>query len=105
MPLRCVDEHGAAIETNGCDEGQWKALRARDRAERNLKMPCCPARAVLKTSRCGTRFFAHKARGSCGWKPKTEVHRRLKKLALLGARDAGWDAATEVSGNTPGGEQ
>ena len=105
MPLRCVDEHGAAIEANACDEGQWKALRARNRAERNLKMPCCPARAVLKTSRRGTRFFAHKARGGCAWKPETEVHLHLKKLALLAARGAGWDAETEVSGSTPDGER
>ena len=105
MPLRCVDEHGTAIEANACDEEQWKALRARNRAERNLKMPCCPARAVLKTSRRGTRFFAHKARGACAWKTETEVHLRLKKLALLAARNAGWDAESEVSGNTPDGER
>ena len=105
MPLRCVDEHGTAIEANACDEEQWKALRARNRAERDLKMPCCPARAVLKTSRRGTRFFAHKARGACAWKPETEVHLHLKKLALRAARDAGWDAESEASGSTPDGER
>ena len=105
MPLRCVDEHGATIEANTWTEEEWKELRARARAERHLRMPCCPAQAVLKKSRLGTRFFAHKARGNCDWKPETEAHLLLKQLAVDAARDCGWEAQTEVSGSTPGGER
>ena len=51
MPLRCVDEHGRTIEAPDCSEEEWESLRERARKERNLHMPCCPARAVLKTSK------------------------------------------------------
>ena len=105
MPLRCVDEHGATIEANTCTEEEWKELRERARVERHLRMPCCPAQAVLKTSSLGTRFFAHKARGKCAWKPETEVHRLLKQLAVDVARNCGWEAQTEVSGSASNGER
>ena len=105
MPLRCVDEHGVTIEANACTGEEWKALRARARAERHLKMPCCPAQAVLKTSRLGTRFFAHKARSACDWKPETDVHLLLKQVTLETARDCGWEAQTEVGGSTPDGDR
>ena len=105
MPLRCVDEHGKTIEADACSDEQWKTLRKRSQKERNLKMPCCTAWAVLKTSKLGTRFFAHKARGACTWKPETNVHLHLKRVALRAAREAGWEAQTEVTGSTPAGER
>ena len=105
MPLRCVDEDGTVIEALDCSDEAWFSLRERSRNERNLRMPCCPARAVLKTSKLGTRFFAHKARGACDWKPETPVHLHLKALALKAARQAGWEAQTEVTGHTPEGEK
>ena len=105
MPLRCIDQHGATIDASMCGDADWKALRARARAEHHLRMPCCTAAAVLKTSSRGTRFFAHKAKGGCTWKPETEVHRYLKSLALRAAREAGWAAETESSGTTPDGER
>ena len=105
MPLRCVDERGTIIEAPGCSQEQWDALRERARKERTLRMPCCPARAVLKTSKLGTRFFAHKAKGECSWKPETAAHLQLKALALTAARQAGWEAQSEMSGHTAEGEK
>ena len=105
MPLRCIDQRGATIDASTCEDADWKALRARARAEHHLRMPCCTAAAVLKTSPRGTRFFAHKAKAGCTWKPETEVHRYLKSLALSAAREAGWAAETESSGTTPDGER
>ena len=98
MALRCVADDGTDIEASTFNKDEWEALRAQARAGRHLHMPCCPAQAVLKTSRLGTRFFAHKTKGWCEWKPETSVHRHLKKLALMAAREAGWDAQTEASG-------
>ena len=105
MPLRCLDHHGTTLEANAFTDDEWQALRLRSRSDVHLRMPCCPTRAVLKTSPLGTRFFAHKARGTCDWKPETEAHRHLKMLALEAARDAGWEAQTETTGNTPDGER
>ena len=93
------------VEADACTDQEWRLLRERAHEERNLRMPCCPARAVLKTSRLGTRFFAHKAKGTCNWKPETEVHRHLKTVAVHAAREARWEAQTEVAGSTPDGEK
>ena len=105
MPLRGVDEDGVSIEADGCTDEEWSLLRERGRKERGLKMPCCPARAVLKTSKLGTRFFAHKARGACIWKAETEVHLYLKKLAWRQHAKRDGRLQTEVGGLTPDGEK
>ena len=57
MPIRCETTDGLTVQASDCDTAQWQALRERNRAERNLSMPCCGTGAVLKTSRRGTRFF------------------------------------------------
>ena len=89
MPLRSVDKHGSIIKAHSCTDDDWQHLRDRARRARHITMPCCPARAIPKTSSRGTRFFAHHARGACAWKPETEVHRHLKTLAVNAARAAG----------------
>jgi len=103
MPLSCLDErqtlyaydHGASA---------WAALAADNRQRRHLRAPCCDARVALKTSRLGTRFFAHLARGGCSTADESADHLELKALAVAAARAAGWDAATEVAGITPDGQ-
>jgi hypothetical protein len=77
----------------------------KNRAERHLRMPCCSSPVILRTSRRGTQFFAHKAVGECSTAPETEAHLRLKQMAVEVARAHGWDAETEVIGTTPSGEQ
>ena len=105
MPLRCVDDCGASIEAPECTPERWAALKEERRVRQHLTMPCCEAQAIPKTSRLGTQFFAHKARGGCQWRPETEEHLHLKALALRAARSHGWEAQTEVSGTTPDGEK
>ena len=105
MPLRCVDDCGASIEAPECTPERWSALKEERRIRRHLTMPCCEAQAIPKTSKLGTRFFAHKARGGCQWRPETEEHLHLKALALGAARSHGWKAQTEVGGTTPDGEK
>lgn len=105
MPLRAVTEEGTDIEASEFGKDDWETLRAQVRVKRHLKMPCCSSQAVLKTSKRGTRFFAHKARAECEWKPETAVHLHLKRLALIAARKAGWEARSEVSGTTENDER
>jgi competence CoiA-like predicted nuclease len=67
-------------------------------------MPCCSAPVILKRSRLGTRFFAHKAVGACTTAAETEAHLLLKTMAVEGARAHGWSVTTEMPGTSPSGE-
>jgi competence CoiA-like predicted nuclease len=84
---------------------EWRALEAENRAARQLGLPCCSSRAVLKRSNLGTQFFAHKAASDCSTAPETETHLRLKRMVVEAARAHGWDAETEVVGVAPSGER
>lgn len=105
MPLRCLNNHGKSLSAFDLTPIEWDQLRADNRKERHLIMPCCNTGVVLKTSKLGTRFFAHKRVGSCTVTGETEHHLRLKTIAVEVARSFGWNAETEVSGKTPGGEE
>ena len=104
MPLRCLDDAGRSLDASALTTGEWTALTATNRRVRHLRTLCCGAPLVLKTSRLGTRFFAHLALGGCASGDESPEHLHLKALAIAAARAAGWDAAAEVAGTTPGGE-
>ena len=103
MALRCLTLRGESIEAGGLTEDEWGDLKREAITDRNLTIPCCSAEAVFRTSRNGTRYFAHRRRGDCSSKRETEAHRVLKNAALKAARDAGWIACTEASGTSPDG--
>jgi Competence protein CoiA-like family len=105
MPLRCLDLTGWSIQSFDLTDEQWRTLELENRKSRSLRMPCCGSQVILKRSHLGTQFFAHKAIGSCVTAPETETHFQLKKTVVDTARANGWEAATEVSGNSPSGEQ
>jgi Competence protein CoiA-like family len=106
LPLRCLDpKKNSSIHAFDLSPEEWRALELENRAVRHLRMPCCSSKVVLKKSRHGTQFFAHKAVGECATAPETEIHLRLKQMAVYAARANGWDAETEVAGSTPSGEQ
>lgn len=104
MPLRCLDPTGRSIHSFDLADEQWRALEAENRKARHLRMPCCSAQVILKRSRLGTQFFAHKAVGACATATETEAHLRLKRMAVEVARANGWTANTEVLGTSPSGE-
>ncbi len=105
MPLRCLDPTGQSIQSFDLEEEQWRALAFENRKACSLKMPCCGSQVILKKSHLGTQFFAHKAVGTCPATPETEAHLQLKKAAVDAARANGWEARTEMPGNSPSGEQ
>ncbi|MEP9373853.1 competence protein CoiA family protein [Mesorhizobium sp. KR1-2] len=99
-----MDHDQQSIHAFDLSPDDWAALVVQNRSERHLRMPCCSARVALKTSRKGTRFFAHMADGGCQTAPETEAHLRLKQMAVEAARAHGWEAGTEVPGLAPDGE-
>ena len=105
MPLRCIDPKGLSIHSFDLSDEQWQALEQENSKARHLSMPCCEAKVVLKKSHLGTRYFAHKAKGSCATAPEREEHLYLKQAAIIAARNNGWIADTEVTGATPSGNQ
>ncbi len=104
MPLRCLDDADRSLDASLLTTLEWTALTATNRHVRHLRTLCCGAPLVLKTSRLGTRFFAHLALGGCGSGDEGPEHLHLKALAIAAARAAGWTAEAEVSGATPAGE-
>jgi hypothetical protein len=105
MPLRCRNPFiNQDVHAFDLSAGEWRSLADENRKSRHLRLPCCAADVVLKTSQRSVQFFAHKAKGSCWTAPETEAHLRLKQLAITAARANGWSAAAEVRGSTPDGE-
>jgi len=103
MPLRCLDSDENSIHAFELADEAWSALRAENKKRRHLRLPCCPAQVILKTSPLGLRFFAHSSKGSCTTEPETEEHLLLKTLIAEAVSKAGWSCATEVAGCAPSG--
>jgi hypothetical protein len=82
MPLHCLGSDGHTIQSFDLTVGEWSALRRENRGSLQLRMPCCNASVIMKTSTRGLNFFAHKSRGPCQSAPETEEHLVLKMLAV-----------------------
>lgn len=105
MPLRVLDNLGRSLHAFELNDAQWEETRRANRAAYQLRMPCCKAPVILKVSRYGTRFFAHKSRLGCLTAPEGEEHLQLKWMAVDAAKAHGWSAETEASGISPDGEE
>ena len=102
MPLSCKSGNISicAIEY---DAAQWDELRSLNAADDHLRIGCCDSQVTLKTSKLGTRFFAHRRRGACTSAPETAEHLLVKEIIARAIAGTGWTVATEVRGNTPDG--
>jgi competence protein CoiA len=105
MPLKCLrgTEEVYAFEVESDEE--WTLLRSENTTARNLRMPCCGAAVVLRTSPLGTRHFAHVRRGPCTTAPETAEHLLAKIVIIEGIRRTAWTAKPEQEGSTPSGDQ
>lgn len=105
MPLRCFDSSGKSIQSFAMSDAEWNSFKEENSRLRHLSMCCCSERVVLKTSKLGTRFFAHARRGDCQTAPETEHHLALKMIVARAVLDCGWSITTEAPGETPDGEK
>jgi competence protein CoiA len=105
LPLKCLrgaDEiYAFDMESNGA----WEAFRKENAKSGDLRMPCCGAAVVLRTSPLETRHFAHKRTGPCETAPESKEHLLAKRLVIDGMRRTNWDAKPEQDGATPTGER
>jgi len=97
MPLKCVTHEGETLLAFNYDTEGWRALAAANRRDRHLVMGCCGRNAVLKTSHCGTKFFAHAPREGSACPRESEEHLQAKGLIARAVIQAGWSADTEAT--------
>lgn len=102
MPLSCKSGDNAICSID-YDGPRWDELRALNAAEDRLRLDCCGSRVTLKTSKLGTRFFAHKQRGDCTSAAETAEHLFVKACIAQAIACTGWDVATELRGSAPDG--
>jgi competence protein CoiA len=104
MPLKCL-LHGEEIFAFDISyEDEWQALRRANLQQKHLKMPCCGSPVTLRTSKLGTRHFAHSRIGACTTKPESAEHLLAKAIIAQSALEQGWEARTEQAGCCSSGE-
>lgn len=106
MPLKCLNDGKEVYAFDIASDVAWIELRKTNNKSNHLKMPCCGAPVVLKRSKLGLRYFAHKQTGqdACSAKPETMEHLQAKMAIVEGVQRAGWLAKTEYNGITPSNE-
>lgn len=74
----------------------------------SFKMSCCGSDSILKTSKLGTQFFAHKVKpknSDCSTGGESPEHIHIKYLVMKELDRNGWDVEVEKRGITPDGEE
>lgn len=105
MPLKCLDGELEIYAFDTESDDAWESLRSKNAETKALRMPCCGAGVVLRTSKLGTRHFAHAKRGPCETAPETAEHLLAKMAVIEGIKSTAWSAMPEQSGQTPSGEE
>lgn len=103
MPLR-ANLDNEIIHSFNFDSGEWLLLKETYK-DKSLLMPCCQRKAIPKTSKRGTQYFAHSKIGECTSSPESPEHIQLKFLIAKVAQEHGWNVITEYAGKTPDGEE
>ncbi len=83
------------------NDGDWTALQGAIRRKQSTLVLACSKPGHPKTSRLGTRFFAHNpGSGACGEHPGETPQLLLAKTIIIeAATAAGWSADPEVRGD------
>src|SRR4051812_22670998 len=84
MPLRCLNGENDELAFQH-DAESWEHLRQHNRAEGALVFPCCGASVSLRTSKLGTRYFAHKPGANCSSQPESQEHVLAKSIIAVAA--------------------
>ena len=88
------------------DLKDWIALK--ESKESVFEMTCCGNQAILKTSKLGTQFFAHKVKpknSTCSTGGESAEHIHIKYLVMKELDRNGWSVEVEKRGATPSGEE
>ena len=101
MPLKCLRDSEELFAFNITSDDEWSGLRAENAETRCLRMACCQSTVALRTSRLGTRHFAHSRRGECTTAPESVEHLLAKSTVVSGVARTSWTAKVEQGGTTP----
>jgi hypothetical protein len=99
MPLR-ASVNGCELISSLLSDDEWRELRDQSRRHHAaIVLPCCQSAAHTRVSKKGVRHFVHTRRDGCATAPETAIHLLAKHELVLGCRDAGYFATTEVAGD------
>jgi hypothetical protein len=103
LPLRAIS-NSKNLNAFEYEESSWQTLKTTYKSL-NLRLPCCNAPAIPKTSKLGNFFFAHKNRNECNSEPESAEHIYLKSIIAKAAVNAGWSVVTEFPGQSKDDER
>lgn len=102
MPLKCL-RNGVPIFAFDVEvDSAWDELREENAKRKSLRMTCCDTGVTLRTSKLGTRHFAHARRGTCATAPETAEHLLAKRVIVDAIRQTDWQPMPEQPGASPG---
>jgi hypothetical protein len=100
MAFKAIRNNELEIYSFSLNEPEWNAEKLNK--SNTYTMPCCQAAAVLKTSKLGVQFFAHKA-DSCNQAGESVEHQFCKYISARALIENGWSVEAEKRGSTPDG--
>lgn len=104
MPLKCHRDNQFLVAFDFESDEALEALRQENAQEKNLRMPCCGASVTLRTSKLGTKHFAHARRGPCATAPEWAEHLLAKRTIIKGVRRTDSAAVVEHAGDLQNAE-